>query len=344
MLQRRERGIPRVRDRVSRVLRPNIRAAVAVAHVRVRRGGDVARVSHRDDFQKTPRRGSGGGVFARVIRRDIHPADAVRRAGVEGVDRELPRPRRVRGRDGRRRASAGGGDAVDVDELRVRFHRKGSVHGRRGRAPRDHRARGVLLAPLRRDRLRARRAVRREREAVGGRDVHVPEAVLARRRVVRRRRRRRRHRRGRRARDGGPVHGRPGRGPPGRRSHRGGGRERRRGGRRCERERERGARGGAAAAAAARAHGQTRRRRRQRRARADARDDGRTRRRPGQKPTAETVAVVVRGAVRVRCVLYTGPHTTPFARWTPILKDSRRRISPPTPRFQSPSSTPFNSV
>ena len=29
--------------------------------------------------------------------------------------------------------------------------------------------------------------------------------------------------------------------------------------------------------------------------------------------------------------------------WTPILKDFRRRISPPTPRFQSPSSTPFNS-
>ena len=43
-----------------------------------------------------------------------------------------------------------------------------------------------------------------------------------------------------------------------------------------------------------------------------------------------------------RCVLYTSPHTTPFARWTPILKDFSRRISPPTPRFQSPSSTPFN--
>ena len=47
-------------------------------------------------------------------------------------------------------------------------------------------------------------------------------------------------------------------------------------------------------------------------------------------------------AERERCVLYTGPHTTPFARWTPILKDFARCISPPTPRFQSPSSTPFN--
>ena len=31
---------------------------------------------------------------------------------------------------------------------------------------------------------------------------------------------------------------------------------------------------------------------------------------------------------RNRCVLCTSPHTTPFARWTPILKDFRRRISP----------------
>jgi dienelactone hydrolase len=38
----------------------------------------------------------------------------------------------------------------------------------------------------------------------------------------------------------------------------------------------------------------------------------------------------------------TSPHTTPFAWWTPILKDFARRISPPTPRFQSPPSTPFN--
>jgi hypothetical protein len=48
-------------------------------------------------------------------------------------------------------------------------------------------------------------------------------------------------------------------------------------------------------------------------------------------------------AKTLRCVLYTGPHTTAFARWTPILKDFARRISPPTPRFQSPPSTPFNS-
>ena len=36
----------------------------------------------------------------------------------------------------------------------------------------------------------------------------------------------------------------------------------------------------------------------------------------------------------------TGSHTTPSARWTPILKDFCRLLSPPTPRFQSPSSTP----
>ena len=45
----------------------------------------------------------------------------------------------------------------------------------------------------------------------------------------------------------------------------------------------------------------------------------------------------------LRCVLHTGPHTTALARWTPILKDFARRFSPPTPRFQSPPSTPFNS-
>ena len=46
----------------------------------------------------------------------------------------------------------------------------------------------------------------------------------------------------------------------------------------------------------------------------------------------------------MRCVLsHTSPHTTPFAWWTPILKDFARRISPPrVPRFQSPPSTPFN--
>ena len=50
-----------------------------------------------------------------------------------------------------------------------------------------------------------------------------------------------------------------------------------------------------------------------------------------------------------RCVLYTAPHTTPFARWTPILKDFCRRLSPPTPSFSIPpidafqlQLTPFN--
>ena len=46
---------------------------------------------------------------------------------------------------------------------------------------------------------------------------------------------------------------------------------------------------------------------------------------------------------RRRRGICTGPHTTAFARWTPILKDFSRRLSPPIPRFQSPSSTPFNS-
>jgi len=47
-----------------------------------------------------------------------------------------------------------------------------------------------------------------------------------------------------------------------------------------------------------------------------------------------------------RCVLsHTGSITTPFARWTPILKDFCRRISPPrVPRCQSPPSAPFNSL
>ncbi|EEH57487.1 uncharacterized protein MICPUCDRAFT_58442 [Micromonas pusilla CCMP1545] len=41
---------------------------------------------------------------------------------------------------------------------------------------------------------------------------------------------------------------------------------------------------------------------------------------------------------------YTGPHTTAFARCTPILKDFSRRLSPPrAPRFRSPRSTPFDS-
>jgi hypothetical protein len=55
-----------------------------------------------------------------------------------------------------------------------------------------------------------------------------------------------------------------------------------------------------------------------------------------------TVDQVRTGSARGR--EYTGSHTTPFARWTPILKDFCRRISPPTPRFQSPPSAPFNSA
>ena len=46
------------------------------------------------------------------------------------------------------------------------------------------------------------------------------------------------------------------------------------------------------------------------------------------------------------CVLsHTGYHTTASAMWTPILKDFCRRFSSPrVPRFQSPTSTPFNSA
>ena len=50
-----------------------------------------------------------------------------------------------------------------------------------------------------------------------------------------------------------------------------------------------------------------------------------------------------RRALSMRCVLYTGPHTTALARWTPILEDFARRVSPPTPPFQYPPSAPFNS-
>jgi hypothetical protein len=57
---------------------------------------------------------------------------------------------------------------------------------------------------------------------------------------------------------------------------------------------------------------------------------------------ATSIAVV--GGALLRRALYTGPRTTASARWTPILKDFSRRISPPTPRFQSPPSTPFNST
>ena len=42
------------------------------------------------------------------------------------------------------------------------------------------------------------------------------------------------------------------------------------------------------------------------------------------------------------CSPYTEPHTTAFAWLTPFLKDFCRRLSQPTPRFQSPSSTLFN--
>jgi sugar lactone lactonase YvrE len=53
-------------------------------------------------------------------------------------------------------------------------------------------------------------------------------------------------------------------------------------------------------------------------------------------PTRAVYAFQVRSS-------HTGPHTTASAWWTSFLKDFSRRISPPTPRFQSPPSTPFNS-
>ena len=51
------------------------------------------------------------------------------------------------------------------------------------------------------------------------------------------------------------------------------------------------------------------------------------------------------GGLKARSIPYTGPHTTASALSTPILKDFiSRRLSPPTPRFQSRhASTPFNS-
>ena len=48
------------------------------------------------------------------------------------------------------------------------------------------------------------------------------------------------------------------------------------------------------------------------------------------------------GVSVVRCVLYTGSHTTALAWWTPILKDFARRVSPPTACFQSPPLAPLN--
>jgi hypothetical protein len=45
-----------------------------------------------------------------------------------------------------------------------------------------------------------------------------------------------------------------------------------------------------------------------------------------------------------RVLIHTSSHTTAFARRTPFLKDFCRRLSPPTPRFQSRhTSMPFNS-
>ena len=48
------------------------------------------------------------------------------------------------------------------------------------------------------------------------------------------------------------------------------------------------------------------------------------------------------GELLRRVHIYTGPHTTALARWTPILKDVSWCFSPPSPRFQSPPSAPFN--
>jgi hypothetical protein len=59
---------------------------------------------------------------------------------------------------------------------------------------------------------------------------------------------------------------------------------------------------------------------------------------------ADAAAAVRTRGGELRCVLYTGPHTIALARWTPILKDFCRRLSPPTPRFQYPPSAPFNST
>jgi len=63
---------------------------------------------------------------------------------------------------------------------------------------------------------------------------------------------------------------------------------------------------------------------------------------PREAPAATFVA---EDRTRAR-PLHTGPRTTAFARWTPILKDFWRRISPPrVPRFQSRhTATPFNSI
>ena len=60
---------------------------------------------------------------------------------------------------------------------------------------------------------------------------------------------------------------------------------------------------------------------------------------------ADAAAAVRTRGGELRCVLYTGPHTIALARWTPILKDFSRRISPPrVPRFRSPPALPLNST
>ena len=89
------------------------------------------------------------------------------------------------------------------------------------------------------------------------------------------------------------------------------------------------------------------RRRLARRRRASARRPRparRSRRRRARRARRRRRRLGARRRIRIRRVLYTGPHTTASARWTPILKDFCRRFSQPTPRFQSRhTSTPFNS-
>ena len=63
------------------------------------------------------------------------------------------------------------------------------------------------------------------------------------------------------------------------------------------------------------------------------------------KPSVRAAVASAASSIAHRCVLsHTGSHTTPSPWWTPILKDFARRVSPPTPRFQSPPSAPFNSA
>ena len=63
------------------------------------------------------------------------------------------------------------------------------------------------------------------------------------------------------------------------------------------------------------------------------------------KPSVRAAVASAASSIAHRCVLsHTCSHTTPSPWWTPILKDFARRVSPPTPRFQSPPSAPFNSA